>query len=126
MWEDPPATPALAKFVRYSGVSVVAVVTTQLTLFVCQHRLGWPPVSSNITATAVGAVPAYLLNRRWVWGLTGSHSLRREIVPFWTYTFLGLLVSTALVAAAAAIWGTTLAVNVANLVAWGRSGSGST
>ena len=65
--EDPPATPALSKFVRYSGVSVVAVVTTQLTLFVCQHRLGWPPVSSNITATAVGAVPAYLLNRRWVW-----------------------------------------------------------
>ena len=109
----------LPKFVRYSGVSVVAVVVTQLTLLLCHRSLGWPGVTSNIVATAVGAIPAYLLNRRWVWGLTGSHSVRREIVPFWTYTFVGLLFSTALVAAADKVWDSALALSLANLTAWG-------
>ena len=79
----------------------------------------WPGVPSNITAVCVAALPAYLLNRAWVWGKTSTHSVRGEIVPFWTYSLLGLAFSTILVGFADQIWGTTLSVMAANLVGFG-------
>ena len=68
----------------------------------------WAGVPSNVAATALAAIPVYLLNRAWVWGVSRSHSLSREIVPFWSYTLLGLLISTAFVAYADSKWGAAL------------------
>ena len=108
-----------AKLLRYAGVSVVALVVTQSALYLGNAVLGWSSVVANLLAVCLAAVPAYLLNRKWVWGKNNAHSLRREIVPFWTYNLLGLLFSTVLVGLADRWWGTTWSVQVANLVAFG-------
>ena len=107
------------KLLRFAGVSVVSLVVTQSTLFVGKAVLGWPAVVANVVAVCVAALPAYLLNRAWVWDLTDRHSVRSEIVPFWTYNLLGLAFSTLLVGIADARWGTTLSVQMANITAFG-------
>jgi putative flippase GtrA len=54
-------------------------------------------IPSVIWATLVGnlvaSVPAYQLNRRWTWGKRGKSHVRKEVLPFWTLTFLGIGVS---------------------------------
>ncbi|MCP3938688.1 MAG: hypothetical protein GY708_25345 [Actinomycetia bacterium] len=107
------------RLVRFAGVSVVGVVITQALLLLFAGGLDWAAVLANIVATTLAALPVFLLNRRWVWGKKGQHSVSREIVPFWSYTLLGLAVSTGLVAVASAVWGQILAVMAANLLGWG-------
>lgn len=108
-----------ARLARFAGVSVVGVAITLALLVTFHSLLGWPAVVANIAATVVAAVPIFLLNRRWVWQRKGAHSVSREIVPFWTYTLMGLVVSSGLVALADAVWGSAVAVNIANLTGWG-------
>lgn len=105
--------------VRYSLVSVVAVVVSQSALLTCTAVLDWRPVPSNVTAVAIGSVPSYLLNRAWVWGKRGSHDLRREVVPFWIMGFLGLAFSTLLVHLASGWSDAPLMTSGANITAFG-------
>ena len=84
---------------------------------------GW----ANVVATAVGTIPSFELNRRWVWGKGGRRSLLAEIGPFCALSFAGLGLSTGAVSLAAA-WagqagfgaaGRTVAAETANMVAFG-------
>ena len=107
------------KLLRYSGVSVIAVLVTQSCLWLGLAVIKRPALAANIFAVTHGAVPAYLMNRSWVWGRRDSHSVREEILPFWLYSLLGLVMSTTLVALAD-IWFTSTAVlMLANLLAFG-------
>lgn len=115
--ERPPAT-WLARLWKYSAVSVMNVVITQ-SLLLLALLTGMPAVAANLLAVGLSALPAYLVNRRWVWQKQGAHSVAREIVPFWSYAFLGLAVSTIAVAWADHRWGTTLAVSLANIGSFG-------
>ena len=104
----------------YSAVSVVAVLTSQITLVISHGLIGLSPVWSNIIAVAAGTVPSYELNRSWVWGKTSKSHLWKEVVPFWSLSFFGLVFSTVLVSVATTWWGdTTLVVQAANLTAFG-------
>ena len=105
--------------VRYSGVSVVSILCTQVLLFGGHAVVGLDPMPANILAVSVAAVPAFLLSRRWVWKLSGPSSMRREVLPFWAFTLAGLLLSTAAVAAAAAVTSSSAAVSFANIGAFG-------
>ena len=107
------------KPVRYSMVSVVAVGCSQAILIGCRAGLGWSPVTANVTAVAISSIPSYVLNRAWVWGKRGSHHFGREVVPFWTLGFLGLLLSTLFVHLAARWSDATVVVSGANLAAFG-------
>ena len=107
------------KLLRYSGVSVVAVMVTQGVLWLGLAVLRWPALMANFIAVTIGAVPAYLMNRSWVWGRTNSHSVREEILPFWIYSLVGLAVSTACVALADAWFTSTGLLMLANLLAFG-------
>ncbi len=107
------------KLLRYSGVSVIAVLVTQSCLWLGLAVIKWPALAANIFAVTIGSVPAYLMNISWVWGRRDSHSVREEILPFWLYSLLGLVMSTTLVALAD-IWFTSTAVlMLANLLAFG-------
>ncbi len=108
-----------ARLVRFAGVSVIGVLLTQILLLILKGGLDWSGVQANVVATAVSSIPVFMLNRRWVWNKRGDHSFGKEMAPFWGYTLAGLLVSTALVAVADDVWGTTLAVSLANLSGWG-------
>ncbi|MDP9452852.1 MAG: GtrA family protein [Actinomycetota bacterium] len=107
------------KPVRYSLVSVVAVAVSQLVLVTCNGVLDWSAVPSNLTAVAVGSIPSYVLNRRWVWGKRGRNHLWREVVPFWALAFLGLVFSTVLVHLAVQWKDSTVVASAANLTAFG-------
>ena len=93
------------KFARYAAVSGVATATslTVLGALVATRALGasW----ANVLAVAVGTVPSFELNRRWVWGKRGERSLLTEVVPFCVLSLAGLCLSTLTVGAAAA-WAT--------------------
>ena len=52
---------------------------------------GW----ANVVATAVGTVPSFELNRRWVWGKTGAGRCSPRSGPFAALSFAGLVLSTA-------------------------------
>ena len=41
-------------------------------------------------AVLIASLPAYLLNRAWVWNKGGAHSFTREVLPFWIMSLLGL------------------------------------
>ena len=67
----------------------------------------------------LATIPSYLLNRAWVWGKSGSHSMTAEVLPFWGMAFLGLVLSTVLVHYAEQQWDSWVLVNLANLSAFG-------
>ncbi|MFL2986219.1 MAG: GtrA family protein [Candidatus Poriferisodalaceae bacterium] len=106
------------KLLRYSGVSAVAVVVTQSCLWFGLVVTNWPAVVANVVAVSLGAIPAYLLNRSWVWGRKDSHSVRDEILPFWLYNLAGLAISSTLVTVADLWWASTALVMSANLMAF--------
>ena len=88
------------KALRYSAVSVVGVVITQTLLVLLAGILNITPVVANLIAVTTSAIPVFLLNKRWVWGKGGRARVRREVLPFWALTLLGLVISTVLVAIA--------------------------
>jgi putative flippase GtrA len=82
------------RFVRYSMVSAVAIIISQVTILICAGALGLSGIMAN-TIGAFAATPAsYELNRKWAWGRTGKSHLWRETVPFWALTVVGYLAST--------------------------------
>jgi putative flippase GtrA len=95
---------------KYSMVSVIGVVTTQTMLLVLVGFLDRDPTWSNVGAVTAMTLPAFLLNKRWVWLHDGRVSFRREILPFWVFTVAGLLLSTGLVALAERVSDSTLLV----------------
>ena len=85
-------TPGGRKMIRYSLVSVISVIVSQIVLFIAQSF--YSARTSNIIAVCISAVPSYYLNRAWAWGKTGKSHLMKEIVPFWSLALLGLIFST--------------------------------
>ena len=80
------------KGLRYVLVSVVNVLVGGGLLVVLQHWI--EPVEANICGVAISAVPAYYMNRAWVWGKRGKSHWKKEVLPFWIFTVAGLVLST--------------------------------
>lgn len=97
-------TPLLRKGLRYCAASAVAVVVSEVVLFLVFGL--WQladAVVSQLIASAVAAIPSYFLNRYWVWSKRGRSDLWREVVPFWGLALLGVGFSLATDKAGAAI-----------------------
>ena len=84
------------KGLRYVLVSVVNVLVGGGLLVVLQHWLR--PTFANIVGVAISAVPAYYMNRAWVWGKRGKSHWKKEVLPFWVFTGAGLVLSTLAIA----------------------------
>ena len=56
---------------RYSASSVVATVVSQLAFALC-YWFGTAALVATLVAWLAGAVPNYVLNRRWTWGRSGQ------------------------------------------------------
>jgi putative flippase GtrA len=115
----------IRQLVRYSAVSAVSTGTSLTTLGFLVGVVSVPAVIANVLATAVGTVPSFELNRRWVWSSGGPRSIHRQVVPFCALSLVELVVSTVavkVVAARTAGWspgGRTLAVELASVAAFG-------
>jgi putative flippase GtrA len=84
----------LARLVRCFSVSVLTSLVSLTTLALLAGVAGVPAWQANVVACAVGTVPSYQLNRRWVWGLRHGSHWGREVAPFWALSFAGLALST--------------------------------
>jgi putative flippase GtrA len=111
--------PVVRKLGRYAAASVVGVVTGQALLYLCYSVLEWDAVAANVVSVAVSSIPAYLVNRYWVWQKRGRNSLRAEVIPFWLMAFLGLLLSSVLVAVVEGRTDSALALGLASLSGFG-------
>lgn len=109
-----------AKLIRYGAVSAFNVVFSQTLLYGAQTVPEWSAVASNVFAVSVSAVPAYVLSRYWVWQKRGKNHIMREVVPFWSLTLLGFVLSTVAVWFVAEQWAPPpLVINATNLAAFG-------
>ena len=79
---------------RYSMVSVISVIVSQVLLLIAFGLLHWSARTSNIWAVCLSAIPSYYLNRRWAWGKTSRSHLIKEVLPFWVLALIGLAFST--------------------------------
>ena len=91
-------TDAGKKWIRYSMVSVVGMTVSQICIIVLTAAFSLSDILVNFIAVAVSSIPAYLLNRAWVWGKHGKNHLMKEVLPFWGFSVAGLAFSTVLVA----------------------------
>ena len=107
------------KTARYTMVSAISVMVTQIVLAICIYGIGWSAALSNAVGVSIGAAPSYMLNRAWTWGKTGKNHLWKEVVPFWAMALLGLGLSTVLVHWASETWEPDWVAMVANLAAFG-------
>lgn len=98
------------KLLRYSAVSAIGIVLTQLLFngfnfinfgqeghgtLVSEHHIR--PWVANVLSVGITTVPTYYLNRAWVWGKRGKSHMAKEVLPFWAFSFAGLAISTLLV-----------------------------
>jgi len=87
------ATEAGRKILRYLVVSLVNVVVGEAVLGLSYLFLHWSAFTAAVVAVTVATVPAYFLNRTWVWGRTGHSHLVKEVIPFWGLACLYLVLS---------------------------------
>jgi putative flippase GtrA len=82
------------RFIRYSMVSAVAIIISQVTILVCAWVFGLSGIAANTIGAVVATPASYELNRKWAWRKGGKSHLWREVVPFWGLTIIGWLAST--------------------------------
>jgi putative flippase GtrA len=91
--------PLLRRISGYSAGSVVAIVVSEAAF---AASLGWGHTGTTV-ASAVGfvggAVPNYVLNRRWAWRDRRGRDRRTEII-----LYMGVAVATFLVSAVVTHW----------------------
>tara|TARA_Y100001960_G_C14696615_1_gene839346 strand:+ start:715 stop:1146 length:432 start_codon:yes stop_codon:yes gene_type:complete len=112
-------SPLDRKHFRYVVVSVLSVVIGQSLLFLFFEIVGLAALLSNFLCVALSTVPNYILNRFWVWGKSGPHDLKREVLPYWIIAFMGLGLSSLFVFLANFFWSSWYVVNGANMTAYG-------
>ncbi|HEX5366349.1 MAG TPA: GtrA family protein [Acidimicrobiales bacterium] len=109
-------SPTIVKLLKYSTASLAGLVVGQSVLFCFYDALAWAAIPANLVSVTAGAVPNYLINRRWTWRQSGRNRLWGEVVPFWVMSALGMVASLFAVAYAEERWDTALAVGLAQLV----------
>ena len=107
------------KGVKFLAVSAFNVLFGQSLLVLANAGFGWSFVPSNVFAVGISAGPAYVFSRYWVWQKKGKSHFWKEVVPFWSLAFLGLVFSTILVAMAENYSDMTLVLMGTNFFAFG-------
>ncbi len=82
------------KITRYAIGSVVALATS-IVVFAVMYVLGINTTICSIAAFVAGAVPNWILNRRWAWKIRGQVSIMREIVGYIAISVAVLVMSSA-------------------------------
>ncbi len=71
----------LVRLFRAATSSALATGISQATLIGLLWA-GAAPALASALAFVAGAVPNFLLARRWAWGRTGTPAVKRELVPY--------------------------------------------
>lgn len=88
-------TPALLKLWRYGAGSVVAFVSSVVVYYAFFSWAHLGAIGSTWVAFLAGAVPNWILNRRWAWEKRGREGVARESALYVTVSLVSLLASSA-------------------------------
>jgi putative flippase GtrA len=79
---------------RYTIGSVVAAATSAV-VFAIAYVMGASTTACSVTAFVAGAVPNWVLNRRWAWKVSGRVAFGREVIAYVAISVLSLLATSA-------------------------------
>ncbi|MCL6091797.1 MAG: GtrA family protein [Actinobacteria bacterium] len=94
-WLGQRRTPLLLRMWRYGAGSVVAFITSEVALAVCFSGFHAGATTSAVIAFFAGAVPNWILNRRWAWQKRGREGVGRETTLYFAVSVVNLVLSTA-------------------------------
>jgi putative flippase GtrA len=69
-------------------------LATSVVVFALLYVLGAGTTVCSVTAFVAGAIPNWILNRRWAWKVRGRVSIAREIVGYIVVSVLALVASS--------------------------------
>ena len=78
---------------RYTLGSIVAAATSAA-VFAVLYVMGASTTACSVTAFVAGAIPNWILNRRWAWALRGRIALGREVVAYVIVSAITLVLSS--------------------------------
>jgi putative flippase GtrA len=81
------------RFTRFVVVAGCALLSTEITLTVCNGLFHMTSTPAALVSVFVGAVVSYILSR-WAWERKGRPDVLRETVPFWVITALVTVILT--------------------------------
>jgi len=81
------------RFIRFAGVAVASLATSEATLAVCDAAFHLTATPSAVSSWFTGAVVSYLLSR-WAWERKGKPDLLRETLPFWIISVVVVVILT--------------------------------
>lgn len=81
------------RITRYTLGSIVAALTSAI-VFAVLYVLGVGTTACSIVAFVAGAVPNWVLNRRWAWQVKGRIAFGREVLAYVLVSALTLLATT--------------------------------
>ncbi|MGH9048077.1 MAG: GtrA family protein [Acidimicrobiales bacterium] len=120
-----PRRARIVHLAKYASVSAISTVSSLAILGVLVAVFGLSGVWSNVIATAVGTVPSFELNRRWVWSKRSGPRRPGQIAAFCLLSLAGLVCSTIAVHLASDVSSLsgrlvhTVAIEAANVAAYG-------
>ncbi len=79
---------------RYAIGSVIALATS-VVVFALLLAMGVGTTADSILAFIAGAVPNWVLNRRWAWERSGEMDVAREVVGYAVISVVALIASSA-------------------------------
>lgn len=83
----------VTRVTRYTIGSIVAVVVSEIT-FAVLFATGVPTTPDNVAAFVAGAIPNWILNRRWAWQKRGQLRFGREVVGYLVTSVISLAASS--------------------------------
>jgi putative flippase GtrA len=87
-------SPLTRRMTRYALGSVVALITS-VVVFALLLSIGVGTTVDSVCAFVAGAVPNWVLNRRWAWRRSGRLNVGREVVGYAMISVLALLAASA-------------------------------
>jgi putative flippase GtrA len=74
---------------------MVAFATSAVVLFVCLSWFHFGAISSTVIAFFAGAIPNWVLNRRWAWEKRGREGVMKETTLYVIVSLIALVASSA-------------------------------
>jgi putative flippase GtrA len=87
-------SPLGGRLTRYTLGSVVAAATSAV-VFALLYVMGVGTTACSVCAFVAGAIPNWILNRRWAWRVQGRIAIGREVVAYVIVSVLTLLATSA-------------------------------
>jgi putative flippase GtrA len=78
---------------RYTVGSIVAALTSAV-VFAVLYVIGVGTMACSVVAFVAGAIPNWILNRRWAWRVQGKIAIGREVIAYIVVSVLTLLATT--------------------------------